>query len=193
MMVTVRRLRMLDASARMMTIVSARDLCFFAGELRHYLYRSRVCIADSLWQVLVRWERLGRLCAVLTVRKPGMVRAWKQQIALIVSEIVSQLMRRMSSHGDARRFYARLAYLSDDARRQVRDGRQLGREAGLCSSDRASPKVMMSRPPHRMRKRSGGTGICWAYRSELDVCRAIDRKLTNGEFSAAIMFGLYFL
>jgi hypothetical protein len=192
MMMTVRRLRMLDASARMMTIVSARDLRFFAGELRHYVYRSRVCIAEGLWQVLVHWERLGRLCAMLTVRKPGMVRAWKQQIALIVSEIVSQLMRRMSSCGDARRFCARLACLSDEARRQVRDGRQLGREK-IPLWDRTSPKVMMGRSPHRVLRRSGSVGACWAFRSALDVCRAVDRKLVNGEFSPAVMFGVYFL
>jgi hypothetical protein len=191
MMATVRHLRLLDASARMMTVVSGKDFCSFAHELRRCVYTSKVHIANSLWQVLVCYERLGKFCAMLTVRKPGMVLAWKQQIALIVEEIVSQLMRRMSSCGDARRFCVRLAHLSDEARRQVREKRQLGREKVLLW-DRTSPKVMMSCSPHRVLKHSGSVSACWSYRSELDVCRAVYRKLTNGEFSPSIMFGVYF-
>jgi hypothetical protein len=175
----------------MMTVVDAKDFCFFARELRRYVYRSKVHITNRLWQALVSYQRLGKFCVMLTVRKPGMVLAWKQQIALIVEEIVSQLMRRMSSCGDARRFCVRLACLSDEARRQVREKRQLGREK-IPLWDRTSAKVMMSRSPRRVLKHSGSVSACWSYRSELDVCRAVYRKLMNAEFSPAIMFGVYF-
>lgn len=191
MMATVRHVRLLGASARMMTVVGAKDFCSFARELRRCVYGSKVHIANSLWQVLVSWERLGKLCAMLIVRKPGMVLAWKQQVALVVEEIVSQLMKRMSSCGDARRFCVRLACLSDEARRQVREGRQLGRDK-IPLWDRTSAKVMMSKPPRRGLKHSGSVSACWSYRSELDVCRAVYRKLVNGEFSPSVMFGVYF-